>query len=252
MPDMNLPPLFILPGLLEDADAFHAVIAGLADVAQVRVLDMTQGDTIAAYARSALQAMPPGPAHLAGHSMGGYVALEILRQAPQRVAKLALLNTHARPDSPEATENRRRLMKLAETDFTAVVKTLLPKLMTEAHVKDPALAGIVSSMALAVGKEAFRRQEEAIIGRIDSRPHLAAIACPTLVVAGREDQLMPLPWLEELARGIRGAELAVLDECGHMAPMEKPREVIARLRKWLTGRDEPMPEFPVEAPPPAS
>jgi pimeloyl-ACP methyl ester carboxylesterase len=249
---MNLPAVFILPGLLEDADAFHAVISGLRDVAQVRVLDMTEGDSIAAFARSALQAMPPGPVHLAGHSMGGYVALEILRQAPGRVAKLALLNTHARPDSPEAAENRRRLLKLSDEDFTAVVKTLLPRLMTEAHLKDPALAGIISSMALAVGREAFRRQQQAIIGRIDSRPHLAAIDCPTLVVAGREDQLMPLAWLEELAHGIRGARLAVLDGCGHMASMEKPREVIALLREWVTGRDEPMPEFPVEAPPPAS
>ena len=249
---MTRPALLVLPGLLEDADAFHALINGLRDVADVRVADMTRGDSVAALARSALQQAPAGPLHLAGHSMGGYVALEILRQAPERVQKLALLNTHARPDTPESTENRRRLMKLADEDFTAVVNALLPKLMTEAHVKDPALAGIISSMALAVGKEAFRRQEQAIIDRIDSRPHLAAIACPTLVVAGREDQLMPVAWLEELARGIPGARLVVIVGSGHMASMEKPREVIAAMREWITGRAEPMPEFPVEAPPPAS
>ena len=249
---MSLPSVFILPGLLEDADAFHAVINGLADVAQVRVADMTRGESIADFARSALEQMPPGPVHLAGHSMGGYVALEVMRQAPQRVAKLALLNTHARPDSPEATANRKRLMALAARDFTAVINTLLPKLMTEAHLKDPALAGIVSSMALAVGKDAFLRQETAIIGRVDSRPHLGAIRCPTLVVAGREDQLMPVALLEELARGIPGARLAVLEDCGHMASMERPRQVIALLREWVTGRKEPIPEMPVEAPPPAS
>lgn len=249
---MTGPPLFILPGLLEDADAFHAVINGLRDVARVRVADMTRGASIAELARSALQQMPPEPVHLAGHSMGGYVALEVMRQAPGRVAKLALLNTHARPDSPEATENRHRLMALAERDFTEVIKALLPRLMTEAHVQDAALAGIISSMALAVGKEAFLRQQRAIIGRIDSRPHLESIACPTLVVAGREDQLMPVALLEELARGIPGARLEVLEACGHMASMEKPREVIALLREWVTGRDEPIPEMPVEAPPPAS
>jgi pimeloyl-ACP methyl ester carboxylesterase len=249
---MSLPTVFILPGLLEDADAFHAVMTGLRDVAQVRVADMTHGDSIAALAKSALSQMPPGPVMLAGHSMGGYVALEILRQAPERVTKLALLNTNARPDSPESTENRRRLLALAERDFTEVIKALLPKLMIEAHVKDPALAGIITSMALAVGKEAFRRQQEAIIGRIDSRPHLKAIRCPTLVIAGREDQLMPVEWLEELARGIPGARLHVIDNCGHMASMERPRAVIAELLEWVTGRREPVPEFPVEAPPPAS
>ena len=249
---MSRATLLVLPGLLEDADAFHAVMNGVGDVAEVRVADMTRGDSIAALARSALEQAPDGPLHLAGHSMGGYVALEVMRQAPDRVRKLALLNTHARPDSAESTENRRRLMKLAGEDFTAVVKTLLPKLMTEAHVKDPALAGIISSMALAVGKEAFLRQEEAIIGRIDSRPHLAAIRCPTVVIAAREDQLMPVEWLEELAKGIPGARLVVVEGSGHMASMEKPREVIAALREWITGTTEPMPEFPVEAPPPAS
>jgi pimeloyl-ACP methyl ester carboxylesterase len=249
---MTRPTVFILPGLLEDADAFHAVITGLGDVAQVRVADMTQAATIADLARSALQQMPREPVHLAGHSMGGYVALEIMRQAPARVSRLALLNTHARPDSPEATANRRRLMALAERDFQGVIAALLPKLMTPAHVKDAALAGIVSSMALAVGKDAFLRQQEAIIGRIDSRPHLGAIGCPALVVAGREDQLMPVEWLEELARGIPGARFAIVEGSGHMASMEQPREVIRVLRHWVTGRDEPMPEFPVEAPPPAS
>ncbi|HUP31049.1 MAG TPA: alpha/beta hydrolase [Usitatibacter sp.] len=241
--------VFILPGLLEDADAFAAVMRGLADVATCQVADMTRADSIAGLARSALEQAPAGPLHLAGHSMGGYVALEIMRQAPGRVAKLALLNTHARPDSPESTENRRRLLKLAETDFQAVISTLLPKLMTAEHVRDAALAGIVGGMALAVGKEAFARQQAAIIGRIDSRPHLAAIRCPTLVVAARSDQLMPVEILQEMADAIPGARLEIVEDCGHMAPMEQPREVIALLREWLTGRREPGPTFPVEAPP---
>ena len=249
---MTRPVVFILPGLLEDADAFHAVINGLGDVAEVRVADMTRAATIADLARSALEQMPPEPVHLAGHSMGGYVALEILRQAPRRVAKVALLNTHARPDSPESTENRRRLMALAERDFPGVIAALLPKLMTAEHLTDAALAGIITGMALAVGKEAFLRQQEAIIGRIDSRPHLAAIRCPALVVAARDDAIMPVEWLEEMARGIPGARLAIVEDSGHMASMEQPREVARLLREWVTGREEPVPEFPVEAPPPAS
>jgi pimeloyl-ACP methyl ester carboxylesterase len=165
--------------------------------------------------------------------MGGYVALEILRRAPQRVERLALLNTHARPDSPESTGNRRRLMKLAETDFPAVMAQLAPKLVAPRHLKELGLVGKMSEMALATGKEGFLRQERAIIGRVDGRPHLGEIRCPTLVVAGREDQIMPVAWLEELARGIPGARLEVIDDCGHMASLEQPGKVTALLAGWL-------------------
>jgi pimeloyl-ACP methyl ester carboxylesterase len=249
---MATPTVLFLPGLLEDAEAFHAAIVGLSDVAAVRVADLTRADTIARMARNALDEAPAGPLHVAAHSMGGYVALEMARVAPERIAKLAFLNTHARADTPESTENRRRLMTLAARDFRAVIETLLPKLMLERHLRDPALVGIVTGMALAVGKDAFLRQQEAIIQRIDSRPHLAAITAPTLVVAARDDQLMPLAWLEELAQGISNARLAIIDDCGHLSPIERPRQVIRLLREWVTGRDEPVPEFPVEAPPPAS
>jgi pimeloyl-ACP methyl ester carboxylesterase len=227
--------LLILPGLLEDADAFEELISGMQEVATCIVADLTRAETVADLARSALEQAPEGRFALAGHSMGGYVALEIMRQAPERISRLALLNTHARPDSAEATQNRRRLMELADRDFEAVVSALLPKLMTGEHLKDPVLTGIVGAMALATGREAFQRQERAIIGRPDSRPHLAAIRCPTLVVAGRDDQLMPVELLEELARGIPGARLAVVEECGHLATIEQPFEVTRLVREWLTG-----------------
>ena len=227
--------LLILPGLLEDADAFEQVIAGLAEVATCKVADMTRADTIAGLAKEALKQAPAGKFLLAGHSMGGYVALEILRQAPERVAALALLNTHARPDSPEATENRRRLMALADRDFPAVANDLLPRLMTPEHLKDPALTGIVGAMALAIGPEAFKRQQRAIIGRIDSRPHLKDIRCRTLVVAARHDQLMPVALLQELADGIPGARLAVVEDSGHMASIEQPERVLELMREWVAG-----------------
>src|SRR6185436_20050590 len=150
--------ILFLPGLLEDADAFEQVISGLAEVATCVVADLTRADTIADLARDALRQAPAERFLLAGHSMGGYVALEIMRQAPGRVAKLALLNTHARPDTAESTANRRRLMALADRDFEAVANELMPKLMTAEHVKDPVLTGIVGAMALAVGKDAFKRQ----------------------------------------------------------------------------------------------
>jgi pimeloyl-ACP methyl ester carboxylesterase len=226
-------PLFILPGLLEDADGFKQVVEALAGVARCTVADLTHADTMSGMARDALRQAPEGSFCLAGHSMGGYAALEIMRQAPQRVERLALLNTHARPDTEESTANRRRLMDLADRDFEAVLAAMMPKLMTEEHLADPLLTGTLGAMKIAIGPEGFKRQQAAIIGRIDSRPSLAGIRCPTLVVAAREDALMPVELLEELAAGIPGARLAVIEQCGHMAALEKPAEVAALLKEWM-------------------
>jgi pimeloyl-ACP methyl ester carboxylesterase len=225
-------PLLLLPGLLEDADVFEHQVKGLAGVA-VSAADLTRSDTIAALAGDALAQAPTGRFALAGHSMGGYVALEILRRAPERVERLALLNTHARPDSQESIENRRRLMALAERDFPAVSTELFPRLVAPEHLKEVGIGGKVTEMALGTGKEAFLRQQRAIIGRIDSRPHLAAIRCPTLVLAGRHDAIMPVEVLEELARGIPGARLEIIEHCGHLSPLEQPDIVTRLLREWL-------------------
>lgn len=228
-------PLFFLPGLLEDADAFRHQIDALGALTPCTVADLTRSDTIADLARDALKQAPRAPFALAGHSMGGYVALEVMRQAPERVARLALLNTHARPDTAESTENRRRLMALAENDFEAVNTALMAKILSAKHQQETGMVGQITEMALGVGKEAFLRQQRAIIGRIDSRPHLGRIRCPTLVVAAREDAIMPVEILEELAAGIPGARLAIVEDSGHMACIEQPGEVTQLLKEWLAG-----------------
>ena len=227
-------PVFFLPGLLEDSDAFEPQIAALtAAGARCSVADLTRADTIAGMARDALAQAPAPRFALVGHSMGGYVAFEMLRQAPARIERLALIATNARPDTAEATEMRRRLMALAQKDFPAVVEAQLPRLMTPEALADATKSGTYTEMALGVGKETFLRQQEAIIARADSRPHLAAIRCPTLVVAGREDQIMPLEAMEEIARGIRGAHLEVIEQCGHMVPVEHPEKLAGLLVSWL-------------------
>jgi pimeloyl-ACP methyl ester carboxylesterase len=230
---MAAPSVLFLPGLAEDADAFCEQIERIRPLRPCIVADLTRADTIEGLAKEALRQAPEGPVALAGHSMGGYVALEVMRQAPQRIERLALLNTNARPDTPEGTVNRKRLMALAEKDFTAVIGTLMPKLLAEEHLAEVKMTGAITEMALATGKDAFIRQERAIIGRIDSRPHLAAIRCPTLVVAARHDAIMPMELLEELARGIPGARLAVVEKSGHMASIEQPKEVTRLLMEWL-------------------
>jgi pimeloyl-ACP methyl ester carboxylesterase len=230
---MNRPPLLLLPGLASDAELFGPQLEDLAVVADVRVADLSRHDTMAELAADALAQAPWPRFALGGISMGGYVAYEILRQAPQRVSALALIDTSARPDTPESTENRRRLMALAERDYPAVVDALLPKLMTPGHAADPRLAKVVRDMAQRIGPEGFVRQEHAIIGRADSRPDLARIACPTIVIAGADDQLMPREIHAEQVAGIRGAELCIVDDCGHLSTIEEPAKVNAALRRWL-------------------
>ncbi|HEY2627837.1 MAG TPA: alpha/beta fold hydrolase [Usitatibacter sp.] len=232
---MAATPVVFLPGLLEDAEVFAAQAGQLSATAPCRVADLTRDDTIAGMASRALDDAPAGKLCIAGHSMGGYVALEMLRQAPGRIERAAFLCTNARPDPPESTENRKRLMALAEKDLPSVVRTLIPKLLTDAHTQDAAMTGAILRMAERIGTEAFMRQERAIIARIDSRPHLAAIRCPTLVVAARHDAIMPVAWLVELAAGIAGANLAIVEDSGHVPMIEQPAGTTRLLLEWLGG-----------------
>ena len=226
-------PVFFLPGLLMDSEAFEPQIAQLRQSTTCAVADLTASDSMAGLARDALKQAPAKTFALAGHSMGGYVALEVLRQAPERVERLALIDTNARADSPEAAEKRRRLMALAGKDFPAVIQTIMQVVIGKDAQADATITGTIGEMALAVGKEAFLRQEQAILTRIDSRPHLKAIKCPTLVVTGSEDAIMPRELLEELARGIPKARLAVIEHCGHTPSLERPEELTKLLVSGL-------------------
>jgi pimeloyl-ACP methyl ester carboxylesterase len=230
---MPNPTLLILPGLLEDADAFEHQVTALREHGAVVAADLTRHDSMADLARAAFEQAPEGPLAVLGHSMGGYVLLEMLRQDPGRIGSAIFLNTNARPDSEESTANRKRLMELAERDFPAVIRTLLPKLVTEAHLADDAITGTITGMALATGKEAFARQEMAIIGRADSRPGLGAIRSRTLVIAGEHDALMPVDVVREIAQGIPGARFEVVADSGHMTSLEQPEALTRLLAGWL-------------------
>ncbi len=230
---MNAPPVLFLPGLLCDAALFAPQLAALAGTAELRVADLTRGETMTALARAALDQAPWPRFAIAGLSMGGYAAHEMLRLAPQRIAGVALLDTSARPETPEATANRERLMALAERDFPAVIDTLLPKFMHPDHVADARLAGTVRDMALRIGPEVFPRQERAIISRADSRAGLARIACPAVVITGAEDALITREMHAEQAEGIPGAKLVVIPHCGHLSTLEQPAAVNDALREWL-------------------
>jgi pimeloyl-ACP methyl ester carboxylesterase len=231
-------PLILLPGLLCDAALWEPQLSDLADIADFFVADLTDQQSIEEMAASVLRDSPWKEFALAGLSMGGYVAQEIVRQAPQRVKKLALLDTRSRSELPEETERRKALMQLAQSgrNFTPVTNRMLPFLVHESRVKDAGLVKIIREMAERTGIEAYLRQQEAIIARPDYRSMLPSIACPALVLCGRQDKLTPLHNSEEMAKAIPGAALVVVEECGHMSTLERPGEVNRALRAWLEGR----------------
>jgi pimeloyl-ACP methyl ester carboxylesterase len=226
--------LVLVPGLLCDALLWRAQLEQLVDIAEMWVADHTRSTTMAGVARDVLADAPYESFALAGLSMGGYVSLEIMRQAPQRVRRLALLDTAARGETPEQTGRRKAFIALAARGkFAGVTEALMPQLIHPSRLGDGALTDAIKLMAKNVGREAFVRQQQAIMSRAESRPLLATIKCPALVLCGRQDQLTPLDRHEEMAAGIRGSGLEVIEECGHMSTMEKPGEVNRALRRWL-------------------
>jgi pimeloyl-ACP methyl ester carboxylesterase len=230
---MNKMNMLLLPGLLNGANLFEHQADVLAEVVGVSIADLTASDSVAELAKEALARAPDGPFVLVGMSMGGYVALEIMRQAPERVCALVLMSTSARPDTREATATRNELIELGKKDFPAVIEKLLTRMAHPDHVATPEVSGVFHSMATALGYEVFERQQHAIIGRTDSRPTLSDIKCPTLVLCGREDLVTPLDDHRELVAGIAGAQLRIIDTCGHLAPLEQPEQVTDILREWL-------------------
>jgi pimeloyl-ACP methyl ester carboxylesterase len=226
--------LVLLPGLLCNERLWKPQVEALSDIADIVIADMTRDESMSGMASRALEAAPETFA-LAGLSMGGYVALEIMRAAPERVTRLALLDTGARADTPEQTTRRRDLIGLADRgEFKAVSPRLLPLFIHEDRLGDTRLVDDITRMADSVGKGAFLRQQKAIMGRPDSRPGLSDIGCPTMVVCGRQDVLTPIELSQEIAGLIPGADLVLIDDCGHLSTMERPEAVNAALREWLS------------------
>lgn len=227
-------PIVLIPGLLCTPRFYEPVLSTLWQRGPVMIARHTDGDSMAAIARRILADAPPRFA-LAGHSMGGYIAFEMLRQAADRVARLALLDTSAWPDMPEQSEKRRALIDITRTGrFSDVPDLIFPNLVHPSRREDKALQELVRTMAHDCGPEAFIRQQTAIMNRVDSRPGLAAIQCPTLVVVGDGDALTPPARAAELAAGIVGARLVTLKECGHMCVLEAAEEMNSALGEWLT------------------
>jgi len=230
---VKVPVVFLAGPLTTDA-LWTQVIRRLDDRIDPWIADLTADDSIADMARRVLAEAPWQRFALVGHSMGGYVALEIMRNAAERVERLALIDTQARPDTLEAVDRRRALIELARTGrFQEVAERLIPVVFDSVEVVEPELVALHRDMARTVGVEAFLRQQRAIMDRVDSRPSLPAIRCPTLVLCGAHDLLTPLDRHEEMVSAIAGAKLIAVPSAGHFSPLERPYEVGFALANWL-------------------
>ncbi|MEJ8475742.1 alpha/beta fold hydrolase [Roseibium algae] len=225
-------PIVFIPGLLCTEILFAPQIVAFSD-RPILVADHRRHETIAEIADSILDTAPESFA-LAGLSMGGYIAMEIMRKAPERITRLALLDTNSRPDTADQIKRRKFLIKLTvEKGFGKIPHLLYPGFVHADLENDEDMKATVVEMATETGGEAFIRQIKAVIGRQDSRPQLNDIKCPTLVLVGDGDTLTPPSRAQEIHELIPGSKLAVIEGCGHLATLEAPSAVTAELKKWM-------------------
>jgi pimeloyl-ACP methyl ester carboxylesterase len=225
--------LVLVPGLWTDEALFAPQVAALADCAAVQVADVGQDDSISGMAKRLLDSVE-GPFALAGLSMGGYVAQEVLRQAPERVTKVALLDTNARADRAEQQDQRRALVARVQAgEGRAVCEDLLRVLIHPDRLTDSALVDVVYAMAERVGADGFARQQQAILSRPDGREDLRRVTQPVLCLCGAQDAITPPKVHQEMVDLLPQGTLVVVENCGHLSTLERPNEVSDHLRAWI-------------------
>jgi pimeloyl-ACP methyl ester carboxylesterase len=224
------PTIFLLPGVLCDAAIWEHQSAALSEIADIVIPDFRFARSIPAMAQIVLENAPERFS-IAGHSMGGRVALEVVRMAGARVERLALLDTGIHPRKPNEEAGRQQLIDLARRDGMAALAT--PWLQPMLHPDHTPLIPSLMEMVTRSTPETFENQQSALLDRPDARTALASIRCPTLVLCGREDIWSPVAQHEEIASLIPGAKLIVIEKCGHMSPAEQPEAVTAALREWI-------------------
>ncbi|MGE7545984.1 alpha/beta fold hydrolase [Sporosarcina newyorkensis] len=232
-------PLLLLPGTLCDSRLWSHQVSHLSNVSDIQVCDITEADTIEEMAASVLEKAPPRFA-LAGLSLGGIVAIEITRQAPERVIKLALLNTTANPPYLPQQKNWEKLIDAVQKGkFIEVVQqNFIPNLLYQQHPLKESLNERIFSMATSVGETAYLNQLKAVSSKPDGFKVLPNIECDTLLIVGKEDALCTVKMHEEMQVNIPHSHLVVIEECGHLSTMEQPLLVTSAMKEWLVNGNE--------------
>lgn len=227
------PTLILVPGLLCDSLVWKHQLTAFASTHELVVPELSDFTSLTAMANAVLAAAPASFA-LAGHSLGGRIALEVVRQGAARVTHLALMDTGVGPPSPSERQSRMELVVLGETrGLAAVAERWLPPMLHPARRQDAAFLAPLEAMVSGRSATSFRRQQEALLARPDARPVLAQVHCPTLVLTGREDEWSPPEQHEAIAAAIPGSRLVIVPEAGHFAPLEQPAAVTQALRELL-------------------
>ncbi len=229
--------LVLLPGLACDAGVWAPQLQALAE-RRPQVSDVHTRHASIAEMAAALLVRHPGRLALAGTSMGGMVALEAARQAPQRIAGLALLGTTARPEDEATRRLRENAVALyAQGRLREVIEPNIGLVLHADHARDALLVRRYLDMVLAAGAQQLVRQNRAVTGRPDARPHLPALRGPVLVLCGEDDPITPPALSREIAALVPGAQLRLLPRCGHLSTLEQPQAVTQALRDWLQAVD---------------
>jgi pimeloyl-ACP methyl ester carboxylesterase len=226
--------LFLLPGLLCDERVWAHQVQQLSGLVDIRIPDFSQHDSLDAMADAVLH-QAPTHFYVAGHSMGGRVALQILSKAPDRILKLGLLDTGTHAAKPGEAEKRQVLIDLASREgMAALARAWAPPMVHPARYHDAALMDAIYAMVENYSVSSFRKQVNALLNRPDALPFLAKAPANTLVLCGREDAWSPPEQHEVISRALPDQPpVTIIDNAGHMAPMERPEAVTAALRKWL-------------------
>ncbi len=233
---MGRAPLVLLPGMMCDARLFAPQAAALADVAEAWTGDIGRSTSVEAIARDVLTEAPFDRFALAGLSMGGIVSMAILRIAPERVTRLALLDTNHRAETPERQAAREPQIARAKAGALreVLVDEMKPNYLGPARRDDAALLDLLLAMGLDLGPDVFERQSLALRDRPDSTEALRAYPGPSLVLCGRHDALCPPERHAEMAGLLASARLEVIEEAGHLPTLETPDAVSLALRDWIS------------------
>jgi len=227
--------IVLVPGIGNNARLWSHQAQTLANEYEVVIADYSGAESIEEMADRVVAQVTAASFSLVGFSLGGYVALQLMRSAAARVSRLALISTSPYADTEASKKNRDSLIRQALQDYPALLVQMGHFIVFPGGPNADTAREMLVTMGQELGVEEFCRQQQAAMHRADSREMLESIRCPVRVLCGREDKVTPVSGNQFLAEHIPGARLEIIEAAGHLLPLEKPQEVSAFLHRWLQG-----------------